>query len=75
MNHPGWYKLIWLESIGGTPSPDVIKILHIPSQGFTDGIMKASKNGITKEKALSVGNILTCYLHGELCIWINNRSL
>jgi len=75
MNHPGWYKLIWLESIGGTPSPEVVKILYTPSQKFTEEIVNASKNEITQEKAFSVGNILTCYLHGELCIWINNRSL
>ncbi|MBZ9607906.1 TetR/AcrR family transcriptional regulator [Clostridium estertheticum] len=74
MNHPGWYELIWLKSIGGTPSKEVIKILEMPSQGFTAGIMKSSNNKISEEKASLIGDILHSYLHGEVCKWIYNRT-
>lgn len=74
MDHPGWYKLIWLESINGNPSEEVSEILRKPGEGFTYGLIKASKNKISEEKANLIGEILHCYLHGELCKWINNRN-
>lgn len=73
MDHPGWFKLIWLDSIGGTPSSEVVDILHKPSEGFID-LVKMSNNELTQEKATLIAEILLPYLHGELCIWINNRS-
>jgi len=74
MDHPGWYRLIWLESIGGEPSSEVSKILRIPSEGFTAGLIKLSNHKFSEEKAELIGDILLTYLHGELCKWINNRS-
>ncbi|WP_291578853.1 TetR/AcrR family transcriptional regulator [Clostridium sp. UBA6640] len=73
MEHPGWYRFIWLESIGGNPSSEVNKILNKPGEGFSDFIKMSNKN-ISNERANSIGNILHSYLHGELCKWINNRS-
>lgn len=73
MDHPGWYKLIWFESISGKPSDEVIKILRKPGEGFTYGLIKASSNQLSEEKANQIGDILHGYLHGELCKWINNR--
>ncbi|WP_185648784.1 TetR/AcrR family transcriptional regulator [Clostridium sp. DJ247] len=74
MDHPGWYRLIWLESIGGKPSIEVIKILDTSDEGFNEAIIKASNNKLSEEKASLIGDILHGYLHGELCKWINNRS-
>ncbi|MBW9153485.1 TetR/AcrR family transcriptional regulator [Clostridium estertheticum] len=74
MDHPGWYRLIWLESIGGSPSPEVIKILHKPNQKFCDALIKASSDNFSKEKAKFISDILHSYSHGELCKWINDRS-
>lgn len=73
MEHPGWYRFIWFESIGGNPSPEVTKILNKPGEGFSDLIKMSNKN-IPNERANYIGNILHSYLHGELCKWINNRS-
>lgn len=73
MEHPGWYKFIWFESIGGNPSPEVTKILHKPGEGFSEFI-KAGNNNISNEKANLIGDMLHSYLHGELCKWINNRT-
>lgn len=73
MEHPGWYRFIWFESIGGNPSSEVNRILNKPGEGFSDFIKMSNKN-ISNERANSIGNILHSYLHGELCKWINNRS-
>lgn len=73
MEHPGWYRFIWFEGIGGNPSAEVTKILNKPGEGFSDLIKMSNKN-ITNERANYIGNILHSYLHGELCKWINNRS-
>lgn len=74
MNHPGWYRLIWLDSLGGEPSLYVINILHKPTQSFNSAIMEASDNRISQEKASFIGSIIHSYLHGEMCKLINNRS-
>lgn len=74
MEHPGWYRLIWLESIGGEPPHEVNKILQKPSEGLNAVLIKGSNDKLSEEKAHLVGDILTTYLHGELSRWINNRS-
>lgn len=73
MMHPGWYRFIWFESIGGNPSPEIAKILHKPGEGFSE-LIKLGNSNISDEKANLIGDILHSYLHGELCKWINNRS-
>lgn len=74
MKHPGWYRLIWLESIDGEPTPKIIQILHKLSEGLNEDLIKASDNKLTEEKANLIDDILHTYLHGELCKWINNRG-
>lgn len=74
IEHPGWFRLVWLEEIAGQPSSEVIQILFKPGEGLKDALIKASDNGLTEEKAVVIGDILHTYLHGELCKWINNRS-
>jgi AcrR family transcriptional regulator len=74
ISHPGWYRLIWLESIGGSPSFEVVEKLHTPGEELKKLIIKASNNNLSKEKSNLIYDILHSYLHGELCKWINNRS-
>ncbi|MDP4087984.1 MAG: TetR/AcrR family transcriptional regulator [Bacillota bacterium] len=73
MDHPGWYRLIWLDSLSGKPSPEVEAVLEAPAAGFTE-LIRTAKDELTPEQALSIGNVMLCYLHGELCIWLNDRS-
>lgn len=74
INHPGWYRLIWLDSLSGKPSQQIIESLKTPSIRFEEFI-KAAMDENKQEKAHSIANIMMCYLHGELCIWLNSRSL
>ena len=74
LDHPGWYKLLWLETLSGDPPKRISNLLQKPGEGFTNGIIIASNNTLTQEKAILIGDILHSYLHGELCKWINHRS-
>ena len=71
--HPGWYRVVWLESIGGEPSHQTTEILIKPTEGLNYLIIKASGGMLTEEKADSISNILHSYLHGEICKWISHR--
>lgn len=74
MEHPGWYKLVWLETLRGNPSPRVNEILRKPGTKLVETIIQVNNNKLSKENANLIGDILHGYLHGELCKWINNRS-
>ena len=73
MEHPGWYKLVWMDSLNGKPSAEVNKILTAPSTEFIDFIMKTNDR-LSKKEAGTLADILHGYLHGELCKWVNGRS-
>ncbi|MGM1049076.1 MAG: TetR/AcrR family transcriptional regulator [Bacillota bacterium] len=74
IDHPGWYKLVWFETMHGEPSPEVLEVLRRPAESFSYAVMVSSNKGITLEKANLISDILLRYLHGELCMWINQRS-
>ncbi|MDP4145410.1 MAG: TetR/AcrR family transcriptional regulator [Bacillota bacterium] len=73
MEHPGWYRLIWLEHIEGIPSSKIIAMINKPKEGFIKEVMK-SNNTLSEKKANLISDILITYLHGELSKWINNRN-
>ncbi|MFD3449902.1 TetR/AcrR family transcriptional regulator [Microbacteriaceae bacterium 4G12] len=73
MNHPGWYRLVWLDSLNGKPSVEVEAILHKPSIGFAE-LIRAEKGEIMEEDAHTTGEIMMHYLNGEMCALINGRS-
>lgn len=75
MEHPGLYRLIWLESLNGKPSSEITNILHNSSKRFITEIIDTCNSKLTQEKAEFIANIIQGYLHGELCKWINNRIL
>jgi AcrR family transcriptional regulator len=74
LQHPGWYRLVWFELIGGEPSQQTAQILISPTEGLNNMVIKASGGMLTEEKANRVANILHSYLHGEICKWISDRG-
>ncbi|MEQ8156455.1 MAG: TetR/AcrR family transcriptional regulator [Clostridiaceae bacterium] len=74
MEHPGWYKLIWFESISGKPSFEVNEMLSKPRKGFNAILLEACNNKISEEKVNLTSEIILTYLHGELSKWINHRG-
>lgn len=73
IEHPGWFSLVWLDTLNGMPSPSVKEVLQKPSLGFID-ILRDENTCLTEDKARIVGDIIMNYLLGELCTWINKRS-
>ncbi|MFN7251549.1 MAG: TetR/AcrR family transcriptional regulator [Anaerobacillus sp.] len=74
LQHSGWYRLVWFESIGGEPSQQTAQILISPTEGLNYLVIKASDSMLTEEKANRVANILHSYMHGEICKWISERG-
>jgi AcrR family transcriptional regulator len=74
MEHPGWYRFMWFDSLGGRPSQELARSIHRPGEGFVT-LVKMANSDIDDEKAKQVANILHSYFHGEFCKWINNRGL
>ncbi len=74
MKHPGWYRLIWLEDIGGEPSEEIAEILRKPGEKFVKEVMKARSDELAQEEAGIIADIIHGYLHGALCKWINKRT-
>nr|WP_276540983.1 TetR/AcrR family transcriptional regulator [Salipaludibacillus agaradhaerens] len=72
--HPEWYRVVWFESIDGTPTASTAEILVRPMEGLNNLLIKASGGMLTEEKANTVANILHSYLHGEVCKMISDRS-
>jgi len=75
IQHPDWYRLIWLDSLNGNPKENIKEKLYIPGNKFEEYIFIINKNQISKKRAQLISNILFNYLHGELCKLINNRNL
>jgi AcrR family transcriptional regulator len=73
IEHPGWFSLVWMDTLSGTPSSAVEEILQKPSIGFTK-LLRADNTFLAEDKARNIGEILMKYLLGELCTWINKRS-
>lgn len=74
MDHPGWYRLTWLDLLSGKPSPQVEAILQTPGGNLAE-LIQVTNEEITKEKAESIAQILVGYIQGEITIWLNGRSL
>jgi AcrR family transcriptional regulator len=74
LKHPGWYRIVWFEAIGGEPSRETTQTLIRPTEGLNYLLIKASGGNLTEEKADLVANILHSYLHGEICKCISERG-
>ncbi|MBN2050633.1 MAG: TetR/AcrR family transcriptional regulator [Spirochaetales bacterium] len=66
LDHPAWYRLIWLEQLSGTPPAGVAAYLPVPADMYTRWLMIRFGRS-EKAAALELkGRILHGYLHGEL---------
>lgn len=74
IDHPGWYRLTWLEPLTGSPPPTVAPILAMPSRQFAEALMLACKDPLKPQAAARICDILFKYIYGELGIFIYQRS-
>ncbi len=73
--HPGWYKLIWLEKIDVEFTKEEED--HIKKQGnVLSLLLLRDKNlNITNERKFVIADIIHGYIHGEISKLINNRHI
>ncbi|MBM7540751.1 TetR/AcrR family transcriptional regulator [Amphibacillus cookii] len=74
LDHPGWYRLVWLESIDGEPPEEIAMILTKPTAGFEELLSKASGEHLTDIDVSRIANMLHSYMHGEICQWLSGRA-
>jgi AcrR family transcriptional regulator len=73
VEHPGLYHFIWLDSLNGTPSDDISKVIHSPSQYFYEFIKTTIAADISDREIKQIADITLGYLHGGICKLINGR--
>lgn len=66
LDHPAWYRLIWLEPLGGEPPAAVLEYLAVPAQSYTRWLSARTGNEMPGETMEKKARIFHGYLHGEL---------
>lgn len=81
LNHPGWYRLIWLEPLSEPPPQEVLDYLPEPANLFTRELQRMLVAYRGKEPEIwadpleQKARILHAYLHGELSSICSGRSM
>lgn len=72
LEHPAWYRLIWLDPLGGEPPVAVQEFLQVPAGVFARWVEEhlGGSRGADLEPAT---RILHGYLHGELSAVVSGR--
>jgi AcrR family transcriptional regulator len=73
MAHPGWYRLIWLDPLPGTPPPALVSALNEPRMLFAEIIAKLAPPALGEGQARHIADILHNYLHGALSKLVAER--
>ncbi len=76
LEHPEWYRLVWLVPLNGPPPPEVLAYLPIPGQMLGEwlGGYLAERGAVPQEADVQEGaRILHRYIHGELAIRTTGR--
>jgi len=66
LDHPAWYRLIWLEPLSGDPPAEVAEFLSVPAQLYTRWLTSRFGSSFTGRELEIRGRVLHGYLHGEL---------
>lgn len=74
INHPGWYRLAWLEPLKGNAPPEVEQAIGRPMQKFAEVLTLACPKQLTLHETQEICDILFMYTFGELGVWINHRT-
>ncbi len=72
LEHPTWYRLIWLDPLGGEPPVAVREFLPVPAGTFERWVAEHLGGGRTVGLELAT-RILHGYLHGELAAIVSGR--
>ncbi|MGM0431396.1 MAG: TetR/AcrR family transcriptional regulator [Spirochaetota bacterium] len=72
--HPAWYRLIWMEPLGGTPPPEVKQLTYVPAELLFQWLRTVTDEQVTEEDLRSNSFILNSFLHGELAVITAKRA-
>lgn len=72
LEHPAWYRLIWLDPLGGEPPVAVKEFLRVPAGVFERWVAEHLGGGRTIDLEQAT-RILHGYLHGELAAIVSER--
>lgn len=66
LDHPAWYRLIWLDPLSGDPPAGVAEYLPVPASVYTRWLRVRFGSGVDPAELELKGRLLHGYLHGEL---------
>lgn len=72
--HPAWYRLIWMEALGGTPPPEVKQLTRIPAKLLRLWLGEVTDERVSEEDLRTGSVILNSFLHGELAVIAAKRA-
>jgi len=72
LEHPAWYRLVWLDALGGTPPGEVAGFLRVPADVFARWVNERLGRGQGVDPDLAT-RVLHGYLHGELAAIVSGR--
>ncbi len=74
LRHPAWYRLIWVEPLGGEPPREVAEYLGVPRRLYTEWLADCTGMETGDEALAAGGRILHGYVHGELAAISSGRA-
>lgn len=66
LDHPAWYRLIWMEPLSGTPPQEVSDYLSVPGRILNGWLAGTITSPLPEEELHQRSRILHSFLHGEL---------
>lgn len=73
LQHPGWYRAIWLDRLEGPPPADVVRLLERATEVILELVSLLAPGELPPARAREVAEVFHTYLHGALCKAIAGR--
>jgi AcrR family transcriptional regulator len=74
VDHPGWYRFLWLEKQEGTPTPEAAKVLSEAMGSIYGTLGKLAGGVFSPDKVQQYSDILFCYTYGEITSWLTTAD-
>lgn len=73
LQHPAWFRLIWMEELSSEMPVELEPILAMPSQIMARWLKRSAPAHLSDEDVTAVGYLLFSFMHGRLCLSVTNR--
>ncbi len=75
IQHPGLYRFLWLESLGGSPPPELAVLRLEMAEGFVGDLVFHSGGRLSRSQLLTAVDVMHGYLHGEICKMLTGTTI